>query len=62
MEIIITENRRTRRAQVKSKVQQENDLEREMMACLGRLKEWQTENLMAPHGMDRFREEDVSNL
>jgi hypothetical protein len=30
------------------------DREREMQECLERRKIWQTENLMAPHGMDRF--------
>jgi hypothetical protein len=28
----------------------------EMKECLMRLKAWQTENLMAPRGMDRFAE------
>jgi hypothetical protein len=32
------------------------DVGREMKECLVRLKAWQTENLMAPHGMDRFAE------
>jgi len=30
------------------------DKDREMEECLAKLKVWQTENLMAPHGMDRF--------
>jgi hypothetical protein len=32
------------------------DEDREMEECLAKLKVWQTENLMAPHGMDRFAE------
>jgi hypothetical protein len=32
------------------------DVGREMEECLAKLKVWQTENLMAPHGMDRFAE------
>ncbi len=31
-----------------------DDEDREMKECLARLKVWQTENLMAPYGMDRF--------
>ena len=32
----------------------EEDIDREMYECLAKLKVWQIENLMAPHGMDRF--------
>ncbi len=32
----------------------ENGIDLEMEECLSKLKVWQTENLMAPHGMDRF--------
>jgi SUMO ligase MMS21 Smc5/6 complex component len=32
------------------------DKDCEMKECLERLNAWQTENLMAPHGMDRFEE------
>ncbi len=35
----------------------EADDERDMRACLYRLRVWQTENLMAPHGMDKFSED-----
>ncbi len=31
-----------------------DDEDREMKECLARLKVWQTENLMAPYGMDWF--------
>lgn len=41
----------------KSEVRSENSVDREMMECLTRLKVWQTENLLAPHGMDKFAEE-----
>jgi hypothetical protein len=34
------------------------DEDREMEECLAKLKVWQTENLMAPHGMDRFAEKN----
>ncbi len=37
---------------VKAKAEKEIDLE--MEECLSKLKVWQTENLMAPRGMDRF--------
>ena len=32
----------------------EEDTDREMHECLAKLKVWQLENLMAPHGMGRF--------
>ena len=35
----------------------ESDLDQEMQECLTRLKVWQTENLMAPHGMNKFAKE-----
>lgn len=41
----------------KSEVLPEDGVDREMMECLAGLKVWQTENLLAPHGMDKFAEE-----
>ncbi len=40
--------------------QSKEDVERQMQECLARLKVWQTENLMAPQGMDRFSEKKES--
>lgn len=57
MRVITSENRETQREHLKSKVRPENDVDREMRECLTRLKVWQTENLLAPHGMDKFVEE-----
>ena len=57
MQEITSENRETQRKHPKSKVQQEKDVDGEMRECLTRLKVWQTENLLAPHGMDKFAEE-----
>ena len=57
MQVITSENERTERKDLKGKVRPENDVDREMRECLTRLKVWQTENLMAPHGMDEFAEE-----
>ena len=57
MQVITSENERTERKDLKGKVRPENDVDREMRECLTRLKVWQTENLMAPHGMDKFAEE-----
>ncbi len=54
MKIMIPE-RLHRKVHQKSARDDENE-EREMRECLVRLKAWQTENLMAPHGMDRFAE------
>jgi hypothetical protein len=57
MQEMTSGNRETQREHLKSKVQPENDVDREMRECLTRLKVWQTENLLAPHGMDKFAEE-----
>lgn len=54
MQVITSENKIIERKHLKSKVQAENDVDREMRECLTRLKVWQTENLIAPHGMDRY--------
>jgi hypothetical protein len=54
MQIITSENKLTKKKHFKGKVRTENDVHREMRECLTRLKVWQTENLMAPHGMDRY--------
>ncbi len=39
----------------------ESHEEREMNECLARLNVWQTENLMAPHGMDAFAKRPEKN-
>jgi hypothetical protein len=51
MEQVIREERVKRDRRSGRTSQPEN---REMMECLEKLKAWQTENLMAPHGMDKF--------
>jgi hypothetical protein len=52
-EIISSEGRPT---DLKGREASKLDDDREMEECLAKLKVWQTENLMAPHGMDRFVE------
>ena len=32
----------------------DRNLDYEMQECLAKLRVWMTENLMAPHGMDKF--------
>jgi len=54
MKVIISE-RLSRKVQQK-RTRDYEDEDREMKECLVRLKAWQTENLMAPHGLDRFAE------
>jgi len=57
MQVITSENERAERKHLKNKVRPKNDVDQEMRECLTRLKVWQTENLMAPHGMNKFAEE-----
>ena len=57
MEEMTSVNKQTQSKHVKGEHQPEKDVDREMMECLTRLKVWQTENLLAPHGMDKFAEE-----
>jgi hypothetical protein len=54
MEQLIREER-TKKERQPERTRQPEDCE--MEECLARLKKWQAENLMAPHGMDRFSEE-----
>jgi hypothetical protein len=54
MQKIIAEEGRLTDLKVREAVERDED--REMEECLAKLRVWQTENLMAPHGMDRFVE------
>jgi hypothetical protein len=56
MEELIIETGKTVTSARSGASQTGEDSDREMNECLARLKVWQTENLMAPHGMDRFAE------
>ncbi len=54
MNELITETRTVARIASADAHEIEEDTDREMYVCLAKLKVWQFENLMAPHGMDRF--------
>jgi hypothetical protein len=54
MNVMISE--RLGRKDQQKRTRDDEDEDREMKECLVRLKAWQTENLMAPHGLDRFAE------
>ena len=58
MQVEARQDSRVSEEQRSNKSNPENEIDLEMEECLSRLKEWQTENLMAPHGMDRFVSED----
>ena len=57
MEELVTESRKTVESTPARARQPEKDNDQEMNACLARLKVWRLENLMSPHGMDKFTEE-----
>lgn len=56
MHIATNERKEQKRKSSIKETKPEQEIEMKMRECLEKLKVWQTENLMAPHGMDRFAE------
>ena len=54
MQTLIRQIGKARAQQQSSKADLEKRVDLEMEECLAKLKVWETENLMAPRGMDRF--------
>ncbi len=54
MQVEARQNTKVSEEQRSNKSNPENEIDLEMQKCLAKLEVWQAENLMAPHGMDRF--------
>ena len=54
MQAITTQERKAAEKHQSNKINPEKEVDLEMAECLSKLKIWQTENLMAPRGMDMF--------